>query len=413
MAKITTPLNNTMIKKLTYQKTNNMHTDGKGLSLIVKPDNRKIWEFRYTSPTTYKRRRTTFKNYPEVSLKQARKKRNDYINLINDGIDPIDHYKEIKAQAKKEIKGLFENVVDEWIKGQEKKLASSTYKRKKSLIENDVTSQFKRRTISSIKHPEIEAIIRKKLKTAPETAKRLFNYLDDLWVAAIMKGYCTSNIMINLSKKSLFEETPNNSYAKITDPDILKELVNTIYSYQGHISTRNLLKFVLHVPLRANNLVTLKWSYIDFDKKLLTIPRELMKNKRANLPDFRMPLSDEVMKILKEQYAYTKNRSYIFAGDKGEHIHHETGNAVLKKLDFNNEAKGRKQRMHSFRGTFRSIAETEHNSSDNVKEIALDHYTTDRVKLAYTNKANYTKQLRELMQWWSGFIVGMLDEELR
>jgi len=412
MAKITTPLNNTMIKKLTYQKTNNMHTDGKGLSLIVKPDNRKIWEFRYTSPTTYKRRRTTFKNYPEVSLKQARKKRNDYINLINDGIDPIDHFKAIKAKEKREIKGLFENVAIEWIEKQKKSLAPSTYKRKRALIENDVVSQFKRRTISSIKHPEVVTILENKSKIAPETAKRLYNYLDDLWRYATMKGYCNFNIISNIHK-SILKKVPINSYAKITDPNILKELINAIYSYNGHISTRNLLKFVLHVPLRANNLVTLKWSYIDFDKKLLTIPRELMKNKRANLPDFRMPLSDEVMKILKEQYAYTKNRSYIFTGDKGEHIHHETGNAVLKKLDFNNETKGRKQRMHSFRGTFRSIAETEHNSSDNVKEIALDHYTTDRVKLAYTNKANYTKQLRELMEWWSGFIVGMLDEELR
>jgi integrase len=134
-----------------------------------------------------------------------------------------------------------------------------------------------------------------------------------------------------------------------------------------------------------------------------------MKNKKSNLPDFVMPLSNEVIEILEEQHNYTKNRSYVFVGDSGKHIHPETGNLVLKKLDFNNEAKGRKQRMHSFRGTFRSIAETEHNANDAVKEIALDHFTQDRVKLAYTNKANYEKQLRELMSWWSRFIVDMLD----
>ena len=408
MPKITTPLSDTKIKKLMYQKTNNMHTDGKGLSLIVKHDNKKIWEFRYTSPTTHKRRKTSFKNYPEISLLQARKKRKEYINLINDGIDPIDHYKAIKEEAKKEIQGLFKSVATEWIEKQEYKLAPSTYKRKKALIENDVVSQFKRRTISSIKHPEIVTILENKSKTAPETAKRLFYYLNRLWKHATMNGYCDFNIITNIDD-SIFEDTPNNSYAKITDPDILKELVNAIYSYQGHISTRNLLKFVLNVPLRANNLVTLKWDYIDFDKKLLTIPRDLMKNKKTNLPDFIMPLSDEVLEILREQHIYTKNRSYVFIGDKGEHIHPETGNLVLKNLDFNNEAKGRKQRMHSFRGTFRSIAETEHYADDTVKEIALDHYTKDRVKLAYTNKANYEKQLRELMEWWSEFIVDMLD----
>lgn len=411
MPKIPTPLSDTKIKKLKYQKEkSNIHSDGKGLSLLIKPDNKKIWEFRYTSPTTHIRRKTSFKNYPEISLMQARKKRNEYINLINDGVDPIDHHKEIKAEARKEIKGLFENAFNEWIERQKKNLAPTTYTRKKALIENDVVSRFKRRTISSIKHPEIVEILEKKSKKAPETAKRLYSYLNDLWISAIMKGYCNSNIITKIHKKSIFEDTPNNSYAKITDLNILKELVNDIYSYNGHISTRNLLKFVLNVPLRANNLVTLKWSYIDFDKKLLTIPRELMKNKKEKLPDFTMPLSDEAISILKNQHIYTKNRSYVFIGDKGKHIHPETGNLVLKKLNYNNEAKGRKQRMHSFRGTFRSIAETEHHANDNVKEIALDHFSKDRVKLAYTNKANYEKQLRELMEWWSEFIVEMLDK---
>jgi len=409
MPKIPTPLNDTKLKKLTYQKIkSNTYSDGQGLSLIVRPDNSKIWEFRYTSPTEHKRRKTTFKNYPEISLSVARTKRDEYINLINKGIDPIDYHKAIKEESKNKIKGLFETIFNEWIEKQEEDLAPSTYKRKRALIINDVVSQFKRRTISSIKHPEVVTILENKSKTAPETAKRLFNYLDNLWRYATMKGYCKFNIISNIHK-SILKKTPNNSYAKITDSGILKELINELYSYNGHISTRNLLKFVLHVPLRASNLVTLKWSYIDFDRKLLTIPRELMKNKNNILPNFTMPLSDEVMEILQEQYTYTSNRSYIFVGDKGGHIHPETGNQVLKKLDFNNEKKERKQRMHSFRGTFRSIVETEHNASETVKEIALDHYTKDRISLVYKHKANYEKQLRELMNWWSEFIVEMLD----
>lgn len=251
-------------------------------------------------------------------------------------------------------------------------------------------------------------ILEKKSLATPETSKRLFNYLDNLWRYATMKGYCEFNIISNIHK-SILKKVPNKSYAKITDLTILKELVTSICNYNGHISTRNLLKFVLHVPLRASNLVTLGWSSINFDKKLLTIPRGQMKNKSQNLPDFKMPLSDEVMAILKEQYQHTSYKSYIFVGDSGKHINSETGNGVLKKLDFNNETKGRKQRIHSFRGTFRSIAETEHKADNNIKEIALDHFSKDRVEMAYKNKANYEKQLRELMDWWSGFIIKFLD----
>ncbi len=408
MPKLATPLSNAKIKNAKPKSKSYSLSDGKGLSLLVKPCGTKAWEFLYTSPTTHKRRKTSFKTYPTISLVQARQKRDEYLDLINQDIDPIDYKREEREKTTLKAKGNFEDVFTEWIEKQESDLAPSTYKRKKALIVNDVVSQFKRRTISSIKHPEIVTILENKSQTAPETAKRLFNYLDNLWRYATMKGYCKFNIISNIHK-SILKKVPNKSYAKITDLTILKELVTSIYNYNGHISTRNLLKFVLHVPLRAGNLAALRWSSIDFDKKLLTIPREQMKTKNQNLPDFKMPLSDEVIEILKEQYQHTGYKSYVFGGDGGKHIHPETGNGVLKKLDFNNEKKGRKQRMHSFRGTFRSIAETEHKADNNIKEIALDHFSKDRVELAYKNKADYEKQLRELMSWWSAFIVKFLD----
>ncbi len=62
--------------------------DGSGLRLNVTVDNKKIWEFRYT--LNGKRRITTFQTYPKISLIQARKKRDEYQKLINDGINPIE-----------------------------------------------------------------------------------------------------------------------------------------------------------------------------------------------------------------------------------------------------------------------------------------------------------------------------------
>ena len=407
MPKIPIPLTDTKIKNAKSKNKAYTLSDGQGLQLLVKPDHTKIWEFYFISPTTQKRRKTSFKSFPRISLKQAREKRTKYLTLIDEGIDPIDFLKKEKVQAKNDTS--FESVAIEWMEKQKDDLAPSTYKRKLALIKNDVISQLKRRAISSIEHQEVVSILENKSLTAPETAKRLFSYLDNLWRYATMKGYCKFNIIANIHK-SILKKTPNNSYAKITDLIILRELINAIYNYDGHFTTVNVLKFVLHVPLRASNLVSLEWKFIDFDKKLLIIPRELMKNKNSNLPDFKMPLSNEVIEILKEQHKLTSNRKYIFIGDSGKHMHPETGNQVLKKLDFNNEDKGRKQRMHSFRGTFRSIVETEHDSSDTVKEIALDHYTKDRVSLAYKNKADYENQLRELMNWWSEFIVEMIDE---
>ncbi|WP_419671645.1 tyrosine-type recombinase/integrase [Aliarcobacter butzleri] len=70
---------------------------------------------------------------------------------------------------------------------------------------------------------------------------------------------------------------------------------------------QNLLKFSLHVPLRANNLCNLKWENINFENKTLTIPRNEMKVKNPNLNDFTLPLSDEVINILNNQRKWLKS----------------------------------------------------------------------------------------------------------
>ena len=84
--------------------------------------------------------------------------------------------------------------------------------------------------------------------------------------------------------------------------------MNSIYNYNGSHSIRNALKFVLHIPLRAYNLCSLKWEYINFKNKTLVIPRNLMKVKNHNLNDFQLPLTDEVINILFSAfYFFSKN----------------------------------------------------------------------------------------------------------
>ncbi len=79
--------------------------DGGGLRLKITPTNSKIWEFRYTF--NGKSRKTTFKTYPTVTLKEARIKRQEYQTLINSGSDPINHIKQIKEENIFDKNGMF------------------------------------------------------------------------------------------------------------------------------------------------------------------------------------------------------------------------------------------------------------------------------------------------------------------
>ena len=383
-------------------------SDGDGLSLLIKTDGKKLWEFRYTSPTTLKRRKTSLGKYPDVSLVLARKKTNSFHELIAQGIDPIDNNKETKQKIKAEQQGLFEKVVDEWFIKQKIELAHSTYIRKVGQFDNDVKPFFKNRQISTIKHPEIVKLLEMKALKTPESASRLFGYLNNLWQYAVMKGYCDFNIIANIHKGTILTKPTSKSYSKITDPTILKELVNDIYTYKGSYTTKNALKFVLHLPLRAENLINLKWEQIDFKNNLLTIPRQLMKAKNININDFIMPLTPQVIEILKEQQLFATG-TFVFKTDgyADVPINATTPNRALERMGYNSEAKGTKIRLHGFRGTFRSLVDThlsEHNVSYEAREKALDHIPTNKVERAYTNKADYIKELEVLMQWWSNYL---------
>lgn len=116
-------------------------TDGDGLRLLIAPDGRKSWEFVFESPTLNKRRKTSFGVYPDVSLAQARKRREEYRKLLFDGIDPIDEKREIKAVKVLNEKAIFQNVLKQWLNSQTDRVGVETLKRKTALFETKSSNQ--------------------------------------------------------------------------------------------------------------------------------------------------------------------------------------------------------------------------------------------------------------------------------
>ena len=407
MAKVVTALSDTKIKSLKAQDKDYTISDGQDLYILVKTNGCRLWIYRYTSPTTQKIRKTSFGNYPQTTLKTARAKRDEYINLVNQGIDPL----EDKAKTIQDIKikesSNFKVIADEWLDFESKRTMESTHRRKVATFKNDIYPYFARKSINDITHQEIIKIVELKTKKGIEASNKLYRQLGTVWKYAITKGLCKYNPFNDFIKDMIIPKNETQHFAKVTNEDILKDLVNGIYRYDGHHSTRAMLRFVLHMPLRATNLVNLKWEYIDFDECSLTIPRKLMKTKNINLPDFKMPLTNEVIKILKDIAQYTSHQEFVFLGTKGTPIHPNSPNMGLKRMGFIDD---RKQTLHSFRGTFRSLVEThqqEHNASFEVKERVLDHHNESRVVLSYSHQAEYFEQMKPLMNWWSDYIVGM------
>lgn len=385
--------------------------DGLGLYVEINPNNNKQWIFRYTY--NGKRKKTSFQSYPKVSLKQAREKRDNYNELLFNGIDPIEHYKEQKEIKQIEDTSSFKNIFIQWLDMEKSKSGLAQYQWKKTRIENDILPYIGSKKIKDIKIQDITNLLIEKNKTAPVTASKLFGYLKSIYSYAKTKGYIEISLLSDINKSHIISKSKPVHYAKVTEKENLKDLINNIYNYQGHYSVKNALKFVLHIPLRASNLCNLQWSNINFEDKILTIPRSEMKIKDKNFDDFKMPLSDEVINILNEQKSHTGYQKFIFLGTNNRTpINVESPNKALKIMGFDDEAKGRKITLHGFRGTFRSLIDTldiDGNFSFETKERALDHHEKSKVVRAYTHKSDYIKQLSLLMNFWSDYIKNLIE----
>ena len=66
-----------------------LFSDRDNLYLLVKPTGAKIWRFIYTHPTTKKRIKKSFGNYPSIPLAFARDKARIWCGLLAQGIESI------------------------------------------------------------------------------------------------------------------------------------------------------------------------------------------------------------------------------------------------------------------------------------------------------------------------------------
>ena len=383
--------------------------DGGGLRLAVKPNGTKLWEFRFTINS--KRNVTTFKTYPTVTLEQARKKRDEYQKLINDGINPIEYFKQLKEENILDRNGMFLNISFEWLKKEEARTSPNTHINKVRAFEKDIIPFLKNKHIKEIAIKDVVKILEIKLLQSHDVATKIFSYLDSLFRYSVYKGYCNRNILNDIKRGDIIPSKKYRHYSKITDIDKFKELVNAIYTYSGSHSVRGALKLVLHLPFRAENVCNLKWEYVDFEKKVITIPRSEMKIKDINLDDFKLPMSEEVENILRDQYEISGYQEWVFLGTNNRSpINSESPNKALKIMGFNDEANGKKITLHGFRGTCRSLLDTldtENKFSFEAKEKLLDHHNNSKVVRAYTNKSDYFEHIKPIVYFWSDFVLNL------
>jgi integrase len=87
--------------------------DGKGLYLLVQPSGSLLWRVKFRFYGVEKR--MALGQYPDVSLKEARNKRDEARELLAEGVDPVAARVKAKFEAEIAARTTFRLVADEYI----------------------------------------------------------------------------------------------------------------------------------------------------------------------------------------------------------------------------------------------------------------------------------------------------------
>ena len=149
-------LTDTQIRNLKPAEKAKKYADGGGLYLYVAKTGSKLWRMAYRFND--KEKLLSFGEYPIVSLKDARTKRNEAKKLLAEGIDPGRHKKEMKNAALLAEANTFEHVVLEWHETQTVHNSEKDRERKLYTFRHYLFPALKRKPIAEVTAQDLSLI---------------------------------------------------------------------------------------------------------------------------------------------------------------------------------------------------------------------------------------------------------------
>lgn len=395
MARITTPLTDTQIRTTKPQNKDYSLSDGNGLYLLVKSNGSKIWRFNYYRPITKIRSLISFGSYPEISLQQARKQRDEARELIKQGIDPQEHKAEQEQRKQEEISSTFRKIAADWFKVKSGKgLTESTLKRTWESLELHLFPYIGDKSIFKLKAKDfIQAMEPLRANGKLETIKRLCQRINEIMFYAVNIGLIDANPAAKI--KDAFESPVKGQMATITAQE-LPEFMQALSMARIELQTRCVIEWQLLTMTRPSEAVGAKWSEIDFDNCLWVIPAEKMKMRREHT----ITLNKQAIAILSIMKPITGHREHIFPSMKppfSTPMSASTANMAIKRMGYKD-----KLVAHGLRALASTVL-NEQGFDPNVIEAALAHVDTNTVRRAY-NRATYLEQRKIMLDWWGDFV---------
>jgi integrase len=374
------------------------YTDDRGLYLEVHPSGSKLWRYKYRYMG--KQMRLAIGRYPDVSLAEARRRRDDARRQLDDGIDPLAKRKRDKLVAVFNAANTFGEIAKEYI---DKQVAQG---------QADATTQKANWLLEQLKpiwdYPVVDikpidllaALKRIEAKGKYETTRRCRSFAGRVFRYAVATGRGESDPSAILRGALVVPKVKH--HAAILDPKPMGELLRAIDAYSGHKITRLAMQVSPHVMARPGELRMAEWSEFDIDNAVWKIPAERMKMRRPH----QIPLSRQVLAYLEELFALTGPTGFVFPAFHTwkRPMSENTMNQAFRRMGY---ATG-EVTAHGLRTTASTLLNESGKWSPDAIERSLAHADANSIRGVY-NRGRYWDERVEMHQWWSDHLDMLRD----
>lgn len=362
-----------------------------GLCLKVSPAGARSWVLRVV--VAGKRRDAGLGGYPDVTLAQAREKARQARADIERGVDPI----AARAAAKSALTAArgqqttFTNAAELFIKAK-----SPEWKNAKHVAQWTATLEtyaypvVGKMQVRDVTLAHVVKILEPIWSTKTETATRLRGRLEQVLDWATVRGFRHGDnparwkghldkILAKPGKVAKISHHPALPYLD------MGQFMVDLRQKEG-VSAR-LLEFTILTAARSGESRGATWSEIDMAAALWVIPGERMKAGKEH----RVPLSDQVLKMLRE-IQRTPDTDLVFPAPRNGQLSDMAMTAIMRRM-------GLKAVPHGFRSTFRDWCAECTNYPRDVAEMALAHAIGNKVEAAYRRGDLFEKRTRLMAEW--------------
>jgi integrase len=390
-------LTDTEIKGFKPQAKPYKRADSGGLYILVapvtdrSPKGSKLWRLAYRF--NGKQLTLAFGSYPEISLAEARARREEAKAKLRLKQDPGKVVKIEKAAERLAVANTFAAVAAEWQRTKmiAEKKSRSTLDRARWLL-GILNEGIGDRPIKEVEAPELLDVLRQvEAQGKHEAVKRLRATASAIFRFGIATAACKRDPAADL--KGALTVAKSTPHAAITDPAGVGKLMTAIDAYEKPV-LRMALQLLALTFVRPGNVCSAEWSEFDIDAGVWSIPAAKMKMREA----FRVPLSRQALAVLKELRAITGGSKFLFPSlRKGNNrpLFTYILNVALREIGFAAD----EMQPHGFRSTASTILNEHSEFSPDAIELSLAH-VPGGVRAVY-NRAKYWGERCELTQWYA------------